>query len=128
MFIVISLNSSGVWLNLKTDDFIRFLPNKLGCQIQDLQIFSVPTEHHTKISDFLADPTKKVVVETNKIKIFSLKEQEIVEVDETIGVEIRKKELVSILEEEITCVPLKTSWPYQELNGELVFTGIELAE
>lgn len=128
MFIVISPDKSDVWTNSKNDDFIRFLPEKLNCQIQELQIFGVPVEHHKKVSDFLAEATKKLVVENGKIKIFSLQEQELVEINEEIGVEIRKKELVSVLEEEITCIALKTSWPYQEINNELVFTGIELAE
>lgn len=128
MFIIISPNKSDVWTNSNDDDFIRFLPEKLNCQIEDLQIFSIPVEQHERVKALLFDSAKKVIVESGKIKVFSLQEQEVVQIDEEIGVEIRKKQILPVLDEEIVCDPLKTSWPYQEINNELVFIGIELAE
>jgi hypothetical protein len=113
MFLVKALSKSGLWNNKMGDDFIRFLPDHFECSSSDLVIHYIKKDVKAALEAFDAQEGCQEEVtnpETGEVA--------------TVNHEEKHEELL----EEISLSPLASSWPYEEVDGKLMFKGIQLGE
>lgn len=132
MFLVKALSKSGLWNNKMGDDFIRFLPDHLECSPSDLVIHYIKKDVKASLEAFDAQEGCRVEYADGKAKKFhtiTVVTQEEVTNPETGEVAtVNHEEKHEELLEEISLSPLASSWPYEEVDGKLMFKGIQLGE
>lgn len=130
MFLVQAMSKCGIWNNNKEDDFIRFLPNYFNCSPSNLIIHFIPKEIKNELDEYSSNPKQRVEYFNGKAKKFkkiTVTVDEVVLNLETNENEIKQKEVEEEIEDgEIVFIPIKNSWPYTEVNNNLIFNGIEL--
>jgi hypothetical protein len=125
MFLIKAKEQNRLWSNGLNDDFIRFLPKELNCLPSDLKIFYIKDSVKEEIEQHCSVVDNFVNLENGEVSFCkSIKEMQQVEVEgEMKEVEVIK-EIVTLTTKALT--PLVSSWPYEEVEGKLIFKGIQL--
>lgn len=132
MFLVKALSKSGLWNNKMGDDFIRFLPDHLECSPSDLVIHYIKKDVKVALEAFDAQEGCRVEYADGKAKKFHtitvVTQEEITNPETGEVATVNHEEKHEELLEEISLSPLISSWPYEEVDGKLMFKGIQLGE
>lgn len=115
MFLVEAKGKRNFWGNELSDDFIRFLPNELECQSSDLIIHWIPKSVAKSCQEHEVSGGR-IETETGKIKKLTC----------VITGEGESQQETWQVVEEIQLIPLQSSWPYDNVDGNLVFLGIQI--
>ncbi|NBO57081.1 MAG: hypothetical protein EBU84_21365 [Actinobacteria bacterium] len=120
MFLIEVNEKSGVWNNTLEDDFIRFLPSHFKCLPQDISVHHIPNDVWQACTLFEASGGR---IELGQGRIRKLAK---------VTVAPQKEGDIPVddyqVTEEIPLKPLKSSWPYEDRDGTLIFLGMEVEE
>ena len=120
MFLIEAKGKAAVWNNSVEDDFIRFLPANLKCEPSDLSIHHIPDDLGQACILF-EQSGGRIELGQGKIKKF------LKTVVPSLNEETPPTEIWELIEE-IPLRALVSSWPYEEVSGNLVFKGIQVEE
>jgi hypothetical protein len=130
MFLVKTPVKSELWNNKLNDDFIRFLPDFFECSPSELIIHFVKKDVKSALESFEKQEGCRVEYVDGKAKKFHtvtvITQEEFTNPESGEVTTVDKEEKHEELLEEITLTPLVSSWPYEEVEGKLIFKGIQL--
>lgn len=124
MFLIECGHRSEVFINNLQDDFIRFVPSRFSCTPEELRTYFIPPELRES-----GDATVRVEYKEGKAIFYKelvVGVEEDAEDNDGNRTKIVTDTVQKLIEATAPLVPLAESWPYQTVNGRLVFKGIKL--